>query len=162
MTNDDWVSRVAAVWDESDELGDNVLREKIDALVAERPANDPEAAYEAASVRDSTGLEAEAAALYQRALDLGLGEPNRSRAFIQYASTLRNLGRYQEALALLDLLEPESELADAASAVRALVLVSAGRPVEGAAIAIAALAPHLPRYQRSMSAYAADLLEATT
>ncbi|HEY1531003.1 MAG TPA: tetratricopeptide repeat protein, partial [Galbitalea sp.] len=108
---------------------------------------------------DSTGLEAEAAVEYQRAIDLGLGEPNRSRAFIQYASTLRNLGRYDEALALLDRLEPESELADAAATVRALVLVSAGRPVEGAAIAIAALAPHLPLYQRSMSAYAAELLE---
>jgi hypothetical protein len=161
MTTNDWAARVAAVWDDADELGDNILREKIDALVAQRPADDPEAAYEAASVRDSTGLEAEAAIEYQRALDLGLGEPNRSRALIQYASTLRNLGRYDEALALLDLLEPESDLADAASAVRALVLVSAGRPVEGAAIAIAALAPHLPLYQRSMSAYAAELLEAT-
>jgi thioredoxin-like negative regulator of GroEL len=161
MANDDWAARVAAVWGEADEIGDNILRERIDSLVAERPADDSEAAYEAASVRDSTGLEAEAAVEYQRALDLGLGEPNRSRAFIQYASTLRNLGRYDEALALLDQLEPESELADAASTVRALVLVSAGRPVEGAAIAIAALAPHLPRYQRSMSAYAAELLEAT-
>ena len=158
MTNHEWAARVAAVWDESDEIGDNILRERIDALVAERPVDDPEAAFEAASVRDSTGLEAEAAVEYQRALDLGLGEPNRGRTFIQYASTLRNLGRYDEALALLDQLEPDNELADAASAVRALILVSAGRPVEGAAIAIAALASHLPQYQRSMSNYAADLL----
>ena len=160
MTTDDWAARVAAVWDESDELGDNILLERIDALVAERPADDAEAAFEAASVRDSTGQEAEAAVEYQRALDLGLGEPNRGRTFIQYASTLRNLGRYDEALALLDRLGPDSELADAASAVRALVLVSAGRPVEGAGIAIAALAQHLPRYQRSMTNYARELLEA--
>jgi tetratricopeptide (TPR) repeat protein len=159
MTTDDWAARVAAVWDESDEIGDNILLERIDALVAERPNTDPEAAFEAASVRDSTGLEAEAAVEYQRALDLGLGEPKRGRAFIQYASTLRNLGRYDEALALLDRLEPDNELMDAASAVRALILVSAGRPVEGAAIAIRALAPHLPLYQRSMTNYANDLLE---
>ncbi|MDQ1545440.1 MAG: hypothetical protein QOH69_344 [Actinomycetota bacterium] len=159
MTNHDWASRVAEVWDSADEIGDNILLERIDALVAERPADDPEAAFEAASVRDSVGMEAEAAVEYQRALDLGLEEPNRGRTFIQYASTLRNLGRYDEGLALLDRLEPDNELADAASATRALILVSAGRPVEGAAIAIAALAPHLPRYQRSMRNYAAELLE---
>ena len=78
-------------------------------------------------MRDSTGLEAEAAVEYQRALDLRLPEPNRGRTFIQYASTLRNLGRYDE----------------------------------GAAIAIAALAPHLPRYQRSMKNYATELLESS-
>ena len=159
MSDEDWSARVAAVWDEADELDDAVLLERIDALVAERPGDDPDAAFEAASVRDSIGMEAEAAVEYQRALDLGLAGFNRSRTFIQYASTLRNLGRYDEALALLDLLEPDNELADAASATRALVLVSAGRPVEGAGIAIAALARHLPRYQRSMANYARDLID---
>ena len=159
MTTKDWATRVAEVWDSADEIGDNILLERIDALVAERPADDPEAVFEAASVRDSVGLEAEAALLYQRALDLGLGEPKRAQTFIQYASTLRNLGRYDEGLALLDQVVPDSELADAASAVRALVLVNAGRPVEGAAIAIGALAMHLPRYQRSMKNYAAELLK---
>ena len=159
MTNHDWASRVAEVWDSADEIGDNILLERIDALVAERPDTDAEAAYEAGSVRDSVGMEAEAAVEYQRALDLGLGEPHRGPTFIQYASTLRNLGRYDEALALLDRIEPDDELADAASAVRALILVSAGRPVEGAGVALAALAPHLPRYQRSMANYARELIE---
>src|SRR3978361_1261624 len=139
MTSDDWAARVAAVWDESDELGDNILRDRIDALVAERPSDDAGGGFGAASVRDSTGLEAEAAVQYQRALDLGLREPNRGRTFIQYASTLRNLGRYDEGLALLDQLEPDNELADAASAVRALILVSAGRPVEAASILLLTL-----------------------
>jgi tetratricopeptide (TPR) repeat protein len=161
MKEDDWASRVAAVWDESDEIGDNILLERIDALVAERPADDPEAAFEAASVRDSVGLEAQAAALYQRALDLSIGEPHHSQTLIQYASTLRNLGRHEEGLALLDRVEADNELADAASAVRALILVSAGRAVEGAAIAISALAAHLPLYQRSMKNYAAELLRSS-
>lgn len=159
MTNKDWPARVAAVWDESDEIGDNILLERIDALVAERPDTDAEAAFEAASVRDSVGMETDAAVWYQKALDLGLDGDNRSRTFIQYASTLRNLGRYDEALELLGRLEPENELADAAAATRALVLVSMGRAVEGAGIAIAALAPHLPRYQRSMANYAKELIE---
>jgi tetratricopeptide (TPR) repeat protein len=159
MTSHEWAARVAEVWDQSDELGDNILLERIDALVAERPADDPEAAFGAASVRDSTGLEAEAAPLYHKALDLGLAEPSRSRTFIQLASTLRNLGRYDEGLALLDKLPVDSELADAASAVRALILVSAGRPAEGAGYAIRALAPHLPRYQRSMANYGQALID---
>jgi tetratricopeptide (TPR) repeat protein len=159
VNEDDWATRVAAVWNDSEQIGDSILRERIDALVAERPVDDPEAAFEAASVRDSTGLEAEAADWYQRALDMGLGEPNLGRTYVQYGSTLRNLGRFDEALALLDLVDPRSELADAAAATRALVLVSMGRPVEGASVAIAALAQHLPRYQRSMRNYAAALLE---
>jgi hypothetical protein len=44
MTTDDWATRVAAVWGSADEIGDDILRRKIDALVAERPADDPEAA----------------------------------------------------------------------------------------------------------------------
>jgi hypothetical protein len=40
----------------------------------------------------------------------------------------------------------------------ALALVSAGRPREAAALALEALAPHLPRYQRSLGAYARDLV----
>jgi tetratricopeptide (TPR) repeat protein len=159
VSDDDWAARVAAVWDEADRLADDVLLMRIDALVAERPPDDAEAAFEAASVRDSIGREADAAVEYQRALDLGLGDPNRGRTFIQYASTLRNLGRYDEALELLDRLEPDNELADAASAVRALVLVNAGRAAEGAGVAIAALSKHLPRYQRSMANYAQDLIE---
>ena len=159
MTSDDWATRVAAVWDASDELGDNVVLERIDALVAERPADDAVAIFEAAGARDSAGLEAEAAHYYQRALDLGLDEPQRSQALIQYASTLRNLARFDEALALLEQVPASSELADAASAVRALVLVSAGRPSEGAGIAIRALAQHLPRYGRSMTAYANELID---
>jgi tetratricopeptide (TPR) repeat protein len=159
MTSTDWAARVAELWDQSDELGDNILLERMDALVAERPEDDPEAAYEAASVRDSTGLEAKAAPLYQKALDLGLAEPHRSQTVIQYASTVRNLGRYDEALALLDRLPTDSELVDAASAVRALILVSAGRAAEGAGYAIRALAPHLPRYQRSMTNYGQALID---
>jgi hypothetical protein len=88
MTNDDWAKRVAEVWDSADELGDNILLERIDALVAERPSTDAEAAYEAGSARDSVGLEHDAAPLYARALELGLAEPKRSQLIIQYASTL--------------------------------------------------------------------------
>jgi hypothetical protein len=41
----------------------------------------------------------------------------------------------------------------------ALALTSVGREREAVAVAVAALAPHLPRYQRSMANYARLLLE---
>jgi hypothetical protein len=37
MTNHDWATRVAAVWDRGDEIGDNILLERIDALAALAP-----------------------------------------------------------------------------------------------------------------------------
>ncbi len=159
MTSDDWAARVAALWDASDELGDNILLERMDELVAERPDTDARAAYEAGSVRDSVGLEAEAAQLYQRALDLQLDEPLRSQLLIQYASTLRNLRRYDEGLALLDGIGRDHELADAAAAFRALILSSKGEVAEALSLALATLAPHLPRYQRSVRNYAEELPE---
>ena len=157
MNPDDWSEQVAAVWDVSDELGDNVLLERIDALVAERPATDARAAYEAGSVRDSIGLEAEAVEHYRRALELGLDAPLDTQLRIQYASTLRNLRRYDEGLALLDAISPDDELADAAAAFRALILSSRGDLAEALSLALSTLAPHLPRYQRSMLAYAEEL-----
>jgi tetratricopeptide (TPR) repeat protein len=161
MTTDDWAMRVAAVWDISDELGDNILLERIDALVAERLPMDARAAYEAGSVRDSIGLEAEAVEHYQRALDLGadggLDASLTTQLRIQYASTLRNLGRYDDGLALLDAIPADDELADAAAAFRALILSSKGELAAALSLALATLARHLPRYQRSMLAYAHEL-----
>jgi hypothetical protein len=159
MTTDEWSIRVAAVWDVAEELGDNILLEQIDALVAERPDTDARAAYEAGSARDSVGLEAEALPHYQRALELGLEEPLHSQLLIQYASTLRNVGRYDEGLALLDGIGSEHELADAAAAFRALILASRGDVAEALALALGTLAPHLPRYQRSVRTYAEELPE---
>ena len=64
---DDWQSRVDAVWaDES--LDDHAVMAAIDALAAERDADDPVALFERAGARDSAGEEAEAEVLYRRAL----------------------------------------------------------------------------------------------
>jgi tetratricopeptide (TPR) repeat protein len=157
MAGDDWTARVAAIWDNSDELGDNIVLQRIDDLVAERPETDAVAAYEAASARDSAGLEAEAAMLYQRALELGLEEPQLGQALIQYASTLRNLGRFDEGLALLDRLDARHPLADSAAAFRSLILASKGETTSALALALETLAPHLPRHARSVTNYAREL-----
>ena len=46
--------------------------------------------------------------------------------------------------------------------ISALVLASAGRPHEGLSVALLALVPHLPRYHRSMTAYAHEIAQRDT
>jgi tetratricopeptide (TPR) repeat protein len=156
----EWQERVDAVWASSAERSEAEVVAAIDALVADRPTDDPAAAFEAAGARDFAGREAEAEPLYRRALELGLPEPWRAQAVIQLASTLRNLGRADESVALLkrELAEhPEHELADAARAFLALALHDANQPTEAVRTALVALAPHLPRYRRPVAAYAEAL-----
>ena len=88
----------------------------------------------------------------------GLTGSERVQAHVQLASTIRNLGRPLESIALLDAIEPEAgELHDAVVAFRALAMVDAGDARLAASEALAALAPHLPRYRVSLAAYAAEL-----
>ncbi len=159
-----WEARVEAVWEQAQELDETAVIERIDALAAERPTDDARAAFEAAGARDSAGLEVDAEPLYRRALALGLAEPYRAQAVIQLASTIRNLGRADESIALLraELAEqPDHELADAVRAFLALALVSSGDAAAGASVALATLAPHLPRYRRAVTSYAAELWSVT-
>jgi hypothetical protein len=108
--------------------------------------------------------------LYRFALDGGLTGYRRRRAVIQMASSMRNIGQVEAAIELLEaeraidpaaLDEQTRTLADAISAVLALCLADAGREREAVSIAVAALAPHLPRYQRSMADYARQLVAAS-
>ena len=159
---DDWQTRVDAVWADAAALGDDGLVSAIDALAAERDPADALALLERAGARDSTGSEEQAAPLYRAALAAGLDDARRGQAVIQLASTERNLGRPEESLALLSAEfagQPDHPLADAATAFAALALARAGRPTEGLVAVLHALAPHLPRYQRAVNAYADELLE---
>jgi len=154
----DWHERVAAVW--AAEATDDERIALIDALAEERPQGDAVALFERAGARDSAGLEDEAEALYRLALTAGLDEDRRVQASIQLASTLRNLGRVDESLALLGAeyeKGPDALLHDATAAFYALALVSSGDAARAASVALQALAPHLPRYTRSVSAYAREL-----
>ncbi|WP_442932251.1 tetratricopeptide repeat protein [Micromonospora sp. NBC_01699] len=106
--------------------------------------------------------------LYRWALDHGLAGYRRRRAVIQMSSSLRNIGQVETAVTVLEaerdiapatLDEQTRALADAISATLALCLVDSGREREAVSVALAALAPHLPRYQRSMGNYARLLLD---
>lgn len=158
----DWQARVDAVWADADRLGDEGVITAIDALAAERPDGDALALFERAGARDSAGIEEEAEPLYRAAIAAGLPDDEHGQAVIQLASTIRNLGRAEESLGLLRTEfagRPEHPYADAAAAMEALALASLGRPVEGLSVTIHALVRHMPRYHRSMRAYADALLD---
>ena len=154
----DWRYRIDAVWAQAETLGDEEVIRRIDAIADERPGDDPVALFERAGARDSAGLEAQAELLYRSAIANGLSGSAHVQAHIQLASTIRNLGRPLEAIALLEAIEPQAgQLRDAVAAFRALALVDAGDARHAASVALAALAPHLARYRVSVAAYAAEL-----
>lgn len=154
----DWQERVDAVWARADELGDQGVMDAMDALAADAP--DPAlAAFERGGSRDSAGREEEAEPLYREALALGLPDDERAQCTIQLASTIRNLGRPEESLALLREAAPYPPYNAAFAAFESLTLASLGRAEEGLALVLHALAPTLPRYQRSVAGYADELVE---
>ena len=130
-------------------------------LLARFP-EDPRALLAYAGALDFAGLEAEAVPAYEQALAAGLDGADLRRAMVQYGSTLRNLDRDDDALAVL--LQADGQFPGDASvqAFLALALSSAGRDREAVQLLLnLALdridADDLPRYQRALRDYAADL-----
>jgi Tetratrico peptide repeat len=157
----DWEARVAQLWSELDDTDEDEFVRRIEALAAELPAGSAVADFERACAQDSTGHSDRAVPLYRSALATGLTGIRRRRAVIQLSSSLRNVGRPEESVALLTAERDagSDELDDAVAATLALALTDVGREREAVSVAVAALAPHLPRYQRSMGNYARALLE---
>src|SRR5262245_12389500 len=157
----DWDERLAELWGSIDGLDEDEFRSRMDALVAELPEDDAVGFFEQAAAFDSTGHSDRAVPLYRRALELGLEGERRRRSVIQLASSLRNVGRVDESLALLTVEreQPSDALDDAVDAFLALALVDAGREREAVSVALGALAPHLVRYQRSLGNYARMLVD---
>jgi hypothetical protein len=156
-----WERRVADAWATFDERTDAENRALIETLAAQLPEGSAEASFERACVFDSTGASERAVPLYRDALAHGLGPTRRRRAVIQLASSLRNIGGAGESIALLaaELGVASDELDDAVHGFLALALTDVGREREAVSHALTALAPHLPRYQRSLAAYARDLVD---
>ena len=146
------------LWAQFDALGEEAFLAQMDALAAQLPP--AVAAYERASAFDSTGHEEQALPLYREALALGLDEDLRRQCVIQLASTLRNLGRPQESVSMLRAERGKSdEFDDGVAAFLALALHDAGRQSEALSVALGALAGHMDRYRRSLTAYADELAQ---
>jgi hypothetical protein len=160
MSTADWEARVAAVWADDtidDQQRIDRMRELADA--APHPAL---GAFELGGANDSGGHEAEADVHYAAATAAGLADVDPARAaqmVVQHASTLRNLDRVDEAIAMLRDAPEHPSTGAAPKVFLALALHSAGRHDEALRVAIEAVEPTLPRYHRSVRAYAAALTE---
>lgn len=155
----EWEKRVEALW--ASDCGEEELVVRMMALAAAAP-HPALGAFELGGAFDSTGHEAEADAEYSRATAQGLSDVDPSRAaqlVVQHASTLRNLGRVDAAIAMLRDAPSHAETGAAPAVFLALALHSAGRHDEALRTAVEAIEPTLPRYNRSVRAYAAALTD---
>ncbi len=164
MDDTDWEDRISAAWAAFDQFSEADFLALIEQLAAELPPGSSTGFFERASALDATGHPDMAVPLYRQALQHGLEDGRRRQAVIQMASSLRNIGRPQESVALLSAeIDAGSDgLDDAVLAFLALALADTGREREAVSAALAALAPHLPRYQRSVATYARLLVEPET
>jgi tetratricopeptide (TPR) repeat protein len=155
-----WEDDLAALWD--DGSIDNLQRVERMAALAPTAPHPALGLFELASAHDGAGLEAQAATLYQEAAAAGLADvaPDLdAHRQIQHASTLRNLGRLDEALAMLRDAPDHPEVGAARDAFLALTLHDAGRHDEALRVTIEALVPTLPMYRRALTDYAAMLTD---
>jgi tetratricopeptide (TPR) repeat protein len=120
--------------------------------------DEAEREYELGGEHDSAGREEQAIPHYERALALGLREDLVPGALLQLGSSLRNVGRNDEAVALFD--DAVARFPDHAALrlFRAFALATAGRDRE-ALVDVLELArtrieaPEIERYRRSLENY---------
>ncbi len=120
--------------------------------------DEAEREYELGGEHDSAGRELEAIPHYERALALGLREELVPGALLQLGSSLRNVGRNDEAIALFDDAVARFPEHAALRLFRAISLATAGRDRE-ALVDVLDLArtrieaPEIDRYRRSLENY---------
>lgn len=154
---DEWERAIADYWAVSDALTAEEGVAAMEQLAAACPARDGRASFELAGALDSFGFEERAAGEYERAIQLGLDAARSAQTAVQYGSTLRNLGRFEEALQVLQAAPEHESTGVAPQLMLALTLHSCGRKDEALRVALEAQIASLPQYQRSMRAYAAAL-----
>lgn len=93
------IEQVRALWGAGAEKAE-AHREAAVALAAARP-EDGAAQLEAACAWDRAGEERRALRFYEAAFGLGVPERERRRLIVGYGSTLRNVGRCDDAVAVL-------------------------------------------------------------
>jgi hypothetical protein len=155
-----WEARLAELWASLDDRNEDDFLAAIQQLADELPEGSAIALFERACAFDSTGHPDRAVPRYEQALEIGLEGIRRRRAVIQLASSLRNLVQSDRSVELLEAERQRGsdELDDALDAFLALALADVGREREALSLALQALAPHLPRYQRSCANYARVLI----
>lgn len=125
--------------------------------------DDAEAQFAAAVALDRAGLEREAITYYERVAELGVPGDLKRRFYVGYGSTLRNVGRTDDAVGVLGQALADDPSYPPYTAFLALALLSAGHPREAvAALLGCALDVALPGafdgFERALGAYHAELL----
>lgn len=131
-------------------------------VLADHP-EDPAVLYEVGGSYDTAGQEKIALGYYTRAMAAGLEGPRLRQCYLQYGSTLRNLGRFEESLAVFDegvARFPESE---SLGLFRALTLHAAGKPSAALGTVLTVIADRFPtaevqRYEAALRGNAAYLV----
>jgi tetratricopeptide (TPR) repeat protein len=130
--------------------------------LARRHPEDAEVAYQAAWVHDVLGLEAEAVPYYETALARpGLSPEHRLGAYTGYGSTLRGLGRYQDALEAFGKGLEEFPEDPGLRTFTAMALYNVGRSREAVStlLKVVAESDKAGRYRRAIEYYADNLDE---
>ena len=155
-------AEIAARWEGDDEPARLAAAQE---LVDGHPG-DPRLVFELAGVKDAMGDEQGAIGLYEEALAGGLREPQRHRAQLQLASSLRVVGRTAEAQGLVaDVLEARPHNT-AALMLKALVQADLGQERQALADLIRATLEattdvDTQAYRRALRAYADELAPVT-
>lgn len=130
-------------------------------LATEFP-DDAEVQYQAAWVHDYLGLEKDAVPYYERALALGLPEPEMEGLVLGLGSTYRNVGRIADSLALLERGVADYPANHAMRCFLALTRLSNNEPDEALALAFDVILDTsadatIDRYRRALSSYRDEL-----
>lgn len=104
---------------------------------------DPRVLYEVGGAYDTAGEEATAAGFYERAMAAGLDGAVRRRCYLQYGSTLRNLGRLDESAAVFTHARREFPDSIALAAFEALTLHASGRMDAAVGTLLGLIADHV-------------------
>lgn len=147
----DELDRIFAARDRSD-MAPTIAA--LQPLYREHP-RDARVLYEIGGAYDTAGDESTALDFYERAMNEGLDGDLRRRCFLQYGSTLRNVGRVDDSLALFAKARAEFPDSVALGAFEALSLHAAGRLNSALASLLLLLAEHvdgedLNRYKPAM------------
>lgn len=150
----------AIAWREAGRLDE--ARERMLELSREFP-EDGHVAYQTAWVHDRLGLEDEAVPYYLQAISSGeLSTEDRLGALTGCGSTLRILGRYEEAVELLESAHAEFPDDGGLKAFLAMALYNVGRHKEATSLllrllAASSTAPNVAPYRAAIEYYADDL-----
>ncbi|MEG9248354.1 tetratricopeptide repeat protein [Arthrobacter sp. Soc17.1.1.1] len=140
------------------------MQPTIDALLplyAAHPEN-ARVLYEVGGAYDTAGQEDIARGFYEKALAAGLDGDVLRRCYVQYGSTLRNLGAYDESLEVFRAARTAFPGSPALSAFEAITLHAAGRPDASVAALLDLVVgfvstPDIERYKPALSGNAASI-----